>query len=384
MQAPSSEQRTSRTFWPILLLLAIVAVEIPVLSGWLSEPPPNGSLLDRGVIDVRGTMGIPNQVLRGPLVVEGSGWRTDRTLVLGNDDGFLSVELEEPVEVRALLVQAMSDDWYEVEGSLDGETWQRLWTVSASREGRGMRTRHLVFDFPRTFRYFRLRNQGTVGVAALGAVRAYAEIPEGWPMVGPDRPEQISGYPFLELATVTVGKFVVALVGTILLIVLWRIDPTDSKRNPAVRNARILLAIVAGVAALGWWNFLQISGEDYGRTFYGYWDVNHYYLGGKYAPELGYTNLYHCMMVADDEAGLLSARLDVRLIRDLSSNTWVRSRDVAANPARCKDRFQADRWEDFQRDQAVFRSTMPPGPQLMMLHDHGHNGTPVWDGKSVV
>ena len=136
--------------------------------------------------------------------------------------------------------------------------------------------------------------------------------------------------------------------------------------------------MTAGIAALGWWNFFQISSGDYDRTYYNYWDANHYYLGAKYAPELGYTRLYECMLAADVQAGLGNARLLVASTRDLSSNAWVPTREVMLHPQACTDRFEADRWQAFQVDQAKFRTLLPARRQLQMLMDHGYNGSPVW------
>jgi hypothetical protein len=42
------------------------------------------------------------------------------------------------------------------------------------------------------------------------------------------------------------------------------------------------------------------------------------------------------------------------------------------------DRFEADRWNAFQVDQAKFRTLVPARRQLQMLMDHGYNATPAW------
>ena len=49
------------------------------------------------------------------------------------------------------------------------------------------------------------------------------------------------------------------------------------------------------------------------------WDSFHYYIGGKYFRELGYTRLYECVMVADVEAGH-GARVAGTGIRNLETN----------------------------------------------------------------
>jgi hypothetical protein len=368
----------SRAFWPLLLLLFALAIGIPIFSGWLSEPAPNGSLLEGGAIRVDGALGIPAHVIGGPLAPEGSHWQElDRALVLGNRGGSLSIELAHPVTARALLVQAMAGNRFEVEASLDGERWQPIWTVAEVPGGRGMRTRHQTFDPRQSFRFLRVRNPAEAGIAALGALRAYAEIPGGWPLLGPPAPAPISDFPWFELATVTRVKSVVAVAGALLLVAAWWLDRRARDQRLA-RAVTALLGVAAAIAALGWWNFFQISSQDYERTYYNYWDANHYYLGAKYAPELGYTRLYRCMLAADVEAGLGVARLLVPSTRDLSSNGWVPTRDLVRHPEACTDRFEADRWQAFQVDQAGFRSLLPARRQLQMLMDHGYNGSPVW------
>ena len=379
MPLPRFERIRPWATWPLLLLLAVLAIEIPVICRWRSEPAPNGSLLAGGTLSVDGVMGFPNFALEGPLAVEGSNWRRlDRALVLGNRGGFLAIDLREPAAARALLVQATPDDQFDVEGSLDGETWRRIWTVPEVAEGRGMRTRHQIFDPPESFRHLRIRNRSAEGVAALGAVRAYSEIPAGWPMVGPAAPARISGFPWLDPIAVALAKTLVALVGALLLLASWWLDRKGARRTTLAGIVRVSLAVTAGISALGWWNFFQISSQDYERSYYNYWDVAHYYLGAKYAPELGYTGLYQCMLAADVEAGLGDARLLVNWVRDLASNEWVRTREVAQHSEACTDRFDADRWKSFQADQAKFRLLIPPGRQLEILQDHGYNGTPVW------
>jgi hypothetical protein len=209
-------------------------------------------------------------------------------------------------------------------------------------------------------------------------VRAYAAIPAGWPLVGPAQPAPISAFPWLSLEAVIRVKFAVALAGAVLLIASWWLDRSGARRPRLAATIDVSLAVTAAIAALGWWNFLQISGDDYERTYVNYWDIEQHWLGAKFAPELGYTRLYPCIVAADVQAGLRDALLQVRWTRDLSSDAYVPTRDVAGAPEACTDRFGADRWRAFQADRAAFRALMPPGRQLQMLHDYGYNATPAW------
>jgi hypothetical protein len=324
-------------------------------------------------------MGIPHQVLEGPLAVEGSDWRRlDRALVLGSSGGFLTIDVGRPVEARALVVQAAARHSFDVEGSPDGDTWQTFWTVPGNPSAPGMQTRHETLDPPRSFRHLRIRNPAADGVAVLGAVRAYSEIPAAWPPTGPQRPAPISGFPWLPFAAVIQAKFGLAVVGALLYVAAGWLDGGGVRRATLAATVRLALAVTAGLSALGWWNFLQISRDDYDRSYFNYWDVEHHYLGAKYAPELGYTGLYQCILAADIQAGLGDARLQIRWTRNLESDEYVRTRDIAGNPEACTDRFDAVRWHAFQVDRAGFRARIPPARQLQMLQDYGYNATPVW------
>ena len=53
----------------------------------------------------------------------------------------------------------------------------------------------------------------------------------------------------------------------------------------------------ASCRALSWWNL----GRFHFNPFIHYYEFYHYYLGAKYAPELGYTRLYECTVAAEDE-----------------------------------------------------------------------------------
>ena len=386
MRLPRFERLRSRALWLLLLALGVVAVAIPTFCRWASAPAANGSLLDGGAITLHGVIGIPDQVLSGPLPADGGHWRLlDRVVVLGNSGGWLAVDLGAPADVGALLVQANARNEFDVEGSLDGETWRLLWQVPEVRTGVALRTRHHTLDPPETIRHLRIRNRTREGVAALGAVRAFAQIPWGWPLRGGAAGQANPTFPWLTLERVYQAKLAVAGVGALLLVAACWLERARPRREPLVRAARIALAASAGLAALGWWNFLQISSQDYARSYLNYWDVNHYYLGAKYAPELGYTRLYHCMLAADQAAGLRDLRLQEPWTRDLASNEYVRTRSLLDAPETCTRHFDAQRWEAFQHDQAKLRSLAPPGRQLEMQHDHGYNASPVWSvaGRAV-
>jgi hypothetical protein len=103
----------------------------------------------------------------------------------------------------------------------------------------------------------------------------------------------------------------------------------------------------------------------------------HYYLGAKYAPELGYNRLYDCLVVADEQDGRASFG-ERRRVTDLRSNRIVDTGEVLADPGRCTDHFTPARWSDFRADVAYLRGRLPAQRWNVILIDHGYNATPVW------
>jgi hypothetical protein len=107
------------------------------------------------------------------------------------------------------------------------------------------------------------------------------------------------------------------------------------------------------------------------------WDAFHYYVGGKYFRELGYTRLYECAVVADVEAGH-AARLAGTGIRNLETNLIERVDSILDDPDRCKRHFSPARWRAFQHDLSWWRQGMPFRRWARMRIDHGYNPPPAW------
>jgi len=60
----------------------------------------------------------------------------------------------------------------------------------------------------------------------------------------------------------------------------------------------MLVAVLVLLAALALWNYVGMGAFRYGRYLNAY-EFYHYYMGSKYAREIGYTNLYNASVVAD-------------------------------------------------------------------------------------
>lgn len=166
-----------------------------------------------------------------------------------------------------------------------------------------------------------------------------------------------------------------AAAGALLLLWYWLADDVSwLRRGRRLRDA--LLIVIGIVSCAAWWNLGRFH---YGPSFLiHYREFYHYYIGAKYAPELGYTRLYECTVVAEDEFANLGPRLAQITIRDLKTNTVVSAASVLAHLQDCKEHFSTERWQAFMRDSDFFWRGVSWDLWPDVLSDHGYNATPVW------
>ena len=177
------------------------------------------------------------------------------------------------------------------------------------------------------------------------------------------------GFTWRNLATI---KPSVALAGAVLLLWSWRAQRSGDPR--AFARTRDTLVLALGLlAGLCWWNLGLFHRDHYLHE----WDTYHYYIGAKYSPELAYTRLYLCTLVADAEDGAAGS-VGRRMVRDLETNRVVPAEGLLADPRRCTDRFSPARWTAFKHDVTYFRDRIGPARWPQLQRDHGFNATPVW------
>lgn len=112
-------------------------------------------------------------------------------------------------------------------------------------------------------------------------------------------------------------------------------------------------------------------------------NVYHYYLGAKYAPELGYTDLYAATLAADREGeGYWEQAIDE--VRDLESYRIVPREELAAR-YQPELAFSAERWSEFKDDVAAFSHRRRAKRWRNVFRDRGYNATPLWTvvGRSI-
>jgi hypothetical protein len=363
-----------------LLILGIALVVLPELARIAARPDSPGNLAAQASLRSSNTVGVLSWLVRGSVAPEGTSWETARVVVLGDRVGRIQLDFGEPVEIAALALQADHDDEYQVRTSSDAARWTAVWQVPAA-SGSGLRTRHQELSRPVRARYLDLSNGGetpgkTSPESVISAIRVYS-TPLSEPGVGLAGAAESAGFPWLGSRAIDVCKVVLGSLGAFLLVLLFVLDRRGSP-DRRKRLAKQLLVAVTLVAALGWWDFFQLTGEKYGRVHRNYWDVYHYYLGSKYSNELGYTNLYRCHLAAEVDAGLVGVQLRRPATRDLSTNDLVRTPQVLDEGEQCRERFSSGRWEEFKRDHAWFRSKLPPAIWLHAAEDHGYNASPVF------
>ena len=263
----------------------------------------------------------------------------------------LLVDLGREEELGALLLQADSNDVYFVETSADSTRWDIRWRV-APRPGQGpLRTHTTVL--PERVRARWLRVRPTTGRSpSVSELQVFREAPAAWATKTRDAHEP--RWPSLtgpRLATLTVA------VTTLFLVA-------------AATRRRVLLVVAAAAGMAAWFNFGNFHYPGFIHT----WEFFHYYMGGKYLPELGYTRLYACAAAVDAEDGI-----DLRghVMRDLRTNEVVAAESELARAGECRRRFSPRRWDDFARDARFFRAAMGQGWNAVR-NDHGFNATPVW------
>ena len=173
---------------------------------------------------------------------------------------------------------------------------------------------------------------------------------------------------------------VLAVIAVLVIAAFALIESPWAMRRLSVSMRRVgrlgLVGILALSTVLAVATYVDFGVFRYG-TYLNEWDFYHYYVGTKYAPELGYTNLYGATLVADAETGL-RYRNPHGEIRDLATAELRDVRTVAAEAGRYRQLFSAARWREFVADIAWFKVQLPVERWSLVLADHGYNGTPAW------
>jgi hypothetical protein len=135
------------------------------------------------------------------------------------------------------------------------------------------------------------------------------------------------------------------------------------------RPRRAALGLLAALSIVAYYGFF-LSTKLHRHEFF------HYYLGAKFAPELGYYGIYRCSVAAAFEQGF-PERDPLFRVTDLRDNDTRMFWAIAPTSPRCDGAFSPPRWEAFKIDIARFREILGPEWRRVLL-DHGFNPTPIW------
>lgn len=177
-------------------------------------------------------------------------------------------------------------------------------------------------------------------------------------------------------------------------------------QRPVAERWKKLVGLLLGITAIT----AYFNGFNFGYPrYYHRWDQYHYYMGAKYFPELGYTNLYKCAVIAEDELGSRRVQLDRaagqteapttlvdfhaemhdadKKVRDLGAefseeyggdNLLIPVPKILEHPEQCTSLFTPARWAQYKEDVAFFRVVSGKQYWTDMQKDHGFNPPPVW------
>ncbi len=268
------------------------------------------------------------------------------------------------------MIQASTPHVFFIEGSVDGERWTVLWRIEPLRGLSGLRTRRVILDRPAHARFIGIRST-SLSTSEVSEVLVFGAPPETWPPL--DRSSPQSSLPlFPELTADRVRVLLGMLSAMLVFVVGWSVIARRCPSSPLMERLRkSLLVGVAFLSLAAWPNALNFHYFGALHT----WEFAHYYLGGKYLAELGYTRLYECTAVTDILDGLPQSD---GLMRDLQDDRLV-SATVAANRIEpCRARFSRQRWQEFQADARFFRSMMGQEWWAGVRQDHGFNAPPTW------
>ena len=215
-------------------------------------------------------------------------------------------------------------------------------------------------------RYLRIAMQPQHRGRAVAEVLAFCSEPSGFPLrLDEPEPHKQRGVRLVERGNRINGARIGLALALVALLFVFGRKFRDSPRAVA-------LACIA-VGALAWLRFGDLVGD--GEPIHP-WDAMHYYLGAKYFPELGYTELYRCLARHEREAGR-GAMVDRARVRDLDNYVVYPGTWTATPAGACRARFSPERWRAFGEDVDRLRRSFVISRFHSTLKDHGYNATPL-------
>ena len=156
-------------------------VKPPPRTGGGADPScPPGNLIRHARLHGKNRVqGVPAAAVDGQFLPDGQPWDAPNT-VRFSDSGFsfAAFDMGRPVKLGWIVVQADHNDTYQVEASLDGKKWRRLWLVPKVKHD-GLRTR--TGQISGTARYVRIGAPSGDNKLAVSELQVYCQKPNPWP-----------------------------------------------------------------------------------------------------------------------------------------------------------------------------------------------------------
>lgn len=357
-------------------------------------------------------------------------WETNLTARFASEQSFVVYDLGAGAQVRALWFQADHNDDYRFSLSDDGEVFEQLW-YSSGIKPMGMQDRSTE-DLAASGRYLRVEPVAGDGRYGVSELAVFSEVPTAMP-VGVARARGTSlevsvrtqvllfaaaaiaflilafrGAPPLWLAACAALPVLAGILAVDAVSSAWPVEP---RQVSIVRSATAAIAAVAILREVfaprrfrahpfAIFSCLGLSGLLAMLAFYNlgrpqFWDaqsksptpihlldLRQYYGTAKYFDELGYRGMYLADVAAyvEDIPGATLDNLRDTPMRDLSTHKMSTIGAHRQEIESIKQRFSAERWQDYKDDSRYFREVMGKRDYLKYMFDFGGNATPVWIG----
>lgn len=168
---------------------------------------------------------------------------------------------------------------------------------------------------------------------------------------------------------------ILLIVGMVLLKRKFVIDYLGETLSGFLRGVLTGVLLICAFLAAG--NYIDSFGQWRYGTFFNAYEFYHYYMGSKYAREIGYTRLYSASLIADDETGRKYSNPQ-NTIRNLATGAYISVDEVLKNKDQYKSFFSQRRWEEWKKDIQFFKRELTTSRWNNVLRDKGYNATPVW------
>jgi len=174
----------------------------------------------------------------------------------------------------------------------------------------------------------------------------------------------------MRLAMIQMMKAMIAEMAA-ALVFLYRL--VDLGRLKPYKTFQVLLVLLAYISIVCYFDFGYYPKHGRFMNPHGWF---HYYIGSKYARELGYYDLYRAVVVANAENNgeLVQTRL-----RNLNTYGFENASTVMQNAEQYKNLFTPERWDEFTEDIRYFQSIFIPRRWPGVVEDKGYNATPTWN-----